>query len=329
MRFDRNIAIGVAAAIGLVAALWYVLVPTEPGVATRSEAPRAVPAVTPGDGAGVAQVSPGSGALPAIDRMEEDGKGWFPTDTMATVAARYHAMRDKRRFVDLAMKAGGGAYLAYVIVADMRCAPVSGKPGTIETQRRRMEESDKPTPAQKAVARRYEGCEGFESRPLGELEMLPLVTTLLGASDPAARAMRLNRESDPERIRREAATLLGEEDPLLVALLADVVPKIVLPPARGDSPAEGSRGPARLASYAERREEESAWELALCRLGIECQKDESPVWIQSCFNLGLCGDDFAEATARYRHPKRFEAVLDRSQVLEKAIRDRNWRSLGF
>lgn len=326
---ERNLVIGGASVAGLVAALWYVLVPAEPAVATVSAAPMAIPAVTPGDGTGIAQVSTGTGALPAIARTEEDGKGWFPTDTMATAAARYHAMRDKRRFVDLAMKTGGGAHLAYVIVADMRCAPVSGKPGTIETQRRRLADSDKPTLVQKAVARRYEGCEGFESRPLGDLDMLPLVTTLLGASDPAARALRLNRENDPERIRREVAALLGEEDPLLVALLADAVPKIVLPPVRGGSTSEGSGGPARMASYAERAEEESAWELALCRLDIECRKDESPVWIQSCFNLGMCGEDFAEASARSRHPKRFEAVLERSQVVEKAIRDRNWRSLGF
>ena len=323
---DRKNVIGITSVMALVATLWYILVPAEAPTVTASSR-----AGLPAKADGVTLVAPvGPNDLAAVStaKPEEDGKGWFPTDTMSTVSARYHAMRDKRRFVDLAMKTGGGAYLAFFILVDRQCSSVGGKPGFVAAHRRRLEGIENPTVAQRANARRFDGCEGFEARPIGESDFLPLMTTYYGASDPAARALRLMREQDPERVRREAGALLGEGDPVLVALVADSIVNIVLTPD-ADGSAGGAPTSARKATYREKLEEDGAWTLALCRLGIECRKEGSVPWDEACLQYGHCSEDFYESLMRANHKSRFDAVLLRSQTVEKAIRDRNWRSLGF
>lgn len=322
---------GVAAAIGLVAALWYVLVPTEPGVVTGSEAPRAVPAVTPGDGAGVAQVSPGPGALPAINRTEEDGKGWFPTDTMATVAARYRAMRDKRHFVDLALKAGGGAHLAYAALAVFHCADVSDNPGAAEKERRKVDLVERPTLHDKAKAQWYDECEGFAKRPFTDSQVNGLWMDFKAVSDPAARALRLAVELPQDRqfARLETHALLAEDDLHLAWWLTG--PMAILSVSWPPSPREthGVMSDAYRAALEAVRVEESAWKLAWCRVGIECDRGTSMAWDMDCIGRKQCGENFAEDAERLAYKDKFDPVLERSRVIEKVIRDRNWRSLGF
>lgn len=331
MRFDRNIAIGVAAAIGLVAALWYVLVPSNslPVAAGESVPSPPVSVASPGEQSIASGPPAGTGAGAAFAGAEEEGKGWFASDTASTVSARYHAMRDKRRFFDLALKAGGGAHLAFAMMAEMRCGRANGRPGAIAELKRRSENGDELAAYHKAILPSLDGCEGFETRPTGAADNLSMLTTFMGASDPAARAMRLWREDDPEAIRREAGALLHEGDPVLVALLVDAMVKIVIEPAKGGEAGTGSATIVRSSTQAEAREEDSAWTLALCRLGIECTRYDSPPWFNACPNMGNCGERFAESLAREVHQARYAAVSARSEVIEKAIRDRNWRSLGF
>ena len=325
---NRRVVLGVAAAVGLVAALWYILVPINASLAGPGSNSLALPLAMVESPARIPGNATGAVAFTAV--QDEDGKGWFATDSLSTVAARYHAMRDKRRFVDLALKAGGGAHLAYAgFFAEARCAGVSGKPGAIAAQRRRLETVQQPSAREQALARRYEGCEGFESRPIGDLDYLSMVATFLGASDPAARGLRLLKEDDPEKIRREAGALLSEGDLHLAALVASSIARIVLVPVPDGANGAGGKSQARLATRDEEREEDSAWTLAWCRMGVSCDKDDGPVWANACYYNGHCRDDFAEAAERDSHKGRFDAVLARSQVIEKAIRDRNWRSLGF
>lgn len=327
MNIDRRIVIGITSTMALVAALWYILVPAEAPMATAGSQ-----ANFPANAAGflpVAQDAPHAIATASEVNPDEEGKGWFATDTASTASARYHAMRDKRRFFDLALKTGGGAYLAFAMLAEMRCSRANGHPGAIAELKRRSESGDELASYHKAILPSLDGCAGFETRPTGASDMLSMMTTFMGASDPAARAMRLMREEDPEVIRREVGALLREGDPVLVALLVDAMAKIAIEPAKGGAAGNGPATIVRSSTQAEANEEDSAWTLALCRLGIECSKYDSPPWFNACPNMGNCGDRFAESLAREVHQARFDAVLARSEVVEKAIRDRNWRSLGF
>lgn len=69
--------------------------------------------------------------------------------------------------------------------------------------------------------------------------------------------------------------------------------------------------------------------LAWCRIGIECERNDSMAWDRACIGSKQCGENFAEDAERLVYKEKFNAVLERSRDIEKAIRDRNWRSLGF
>lgn len=327
---NRKGIVGAVAAVGLVAVLWYVLVPVgspaEPaaigkasGIHARSEP------------SGVAPPAAKHAPLP-VGSAEDDGKGWFHTDSAATVAARYRAMRDKRRFVDLAMKAGGGAHMWYVGHAWLKCIRVSGKPGASAEPRRELALFSEPNAQQRARAAMYEGCEGFETRPFTEEEGRSSREAMQAAADPVGRASRLSavRKSDPSLARLEATALLAENDLHLARMLTSNLVVFTM----GEFPRtvydESGRIPPVTPAQERYLVEQEAWYLTWCRLGIECERGDSIHWHNACIAGNHCDDDFAEAYARSRvQPESHEALEKRSREIEKAIRDRNWKSLGL
>lgn len=191
---------------------------------------------------------------------EEDGKGWFATDTMSTVAGRYRAMRDKRRFFDLAVKAGGGSHMAYAALADFRCNEVSRTPGIAEKEGKRLESLDRPTLHDQARARQYDGCEGFAKRPVTEIEMNGLMAEIRGASDPAARAARLLIEMPNDRrfARLEVSALLAEGDLRLAWLLTEPAARLSVTWPHGPSEYRWDGSEAYRAAWASFKAEEAA-----------------------------------------------------------------------
>lgn len=268
--------------------------------------------------------------MPAME-AEDDGKGWFHTDSATTVAARYRAMRDKRRFWELALRAGGGAHLHFAKLVGYKCGPVSGKPGGSAAPAGVLKFFSTPDERMLAQANRYAGCEGFETRPIDERDESRLYDEMDVLADPVARAYRLERtRADAKIVRAELAALLAEGDLHVARIATGTMRELTV----GPSPMRSwdRKGPPPFNTPANERYmvEQEAWELAWCRVGIECEKGDSLLWRNACFSGGFCGDDYAEAYARSRvQPESHEALEKRSREIEKAIRDRNWKSLGL
>lgn len=326
---NRKGAIGVVAVAGLVAGIGHVLMPVDvvPPMPV-AEAPK-----VSRETGGTLVPLPGSiGPRNAsVAPPEDDGKGWFHTDSATTVAARYRAMGDKRRFWDLALKAGGGAHLHFARQAGMKCGRVSGKPGASAAPANALKYISTPDERMLAQASMYAGCEGFESRPIDERDESRLYDEMDVLADPVARAYRLERtRGDANLVRAELAALLAEGDLHVARIATGTMRELTV----GPSPMRSwdRKGPPPIDTPANERfmVEQEAWELAWCRVGIECEKGDSILWHNACISGGFCGEDYAEAYARSRvAPGSHKALESRSREIESAIRDRNWKALGF
>jgi hypothetical protein len=255
------------------------------------------------------------------------GDEWRMDDPPAIVARRLRDATDKRAFYDRALAIGGGGHLLMAREAAVQCIDVQWK-GMVEVERNvstfLLRRNDGQYARRLAAYRSiFQGCEGFETRPLARDEWSDLNARIAAQPDLtglAFRGIRWDEDSHPQVVKLLRA-LIVSGDPHLIEIAGHRL--------RSHEHQWQDRAKWTAARQEKWWRDEAAWEWALCDLGKECGP-ESRYGRRICAIHGLCEwGHIDEIAARVWNTQHGSVSRERKEEIVSAIRARDWARLGL